>query len=32
MKFTKGFTKNFLEDYVILYENKNYTLFQIKNF
>lgn len=32
MKLTKGFTKNFLEDYVILYKNKNYTLFQIKNF
>jgi hypothetical protein len=32
MKLTKGFTKNFLEDYVILYKNQNYTLFQIKNF
>jgi hypothetical protein len=32
IKLTKGFTKNFLENYVILYKNKNYTLFQIKSF
>ena len=31
-KLTKGFTKNFLKNYVILYKNKNYTLYQIKNF
>jgi hypothetical protein len=31
MKFTKGFKKFSLEDYVILYKNKNYTLHQIKN-
>lgn len=32
IKLTKGFTRNFLENYVILYKNQNYTLFQIKNF
>jgi hypothetical protein len=32
MKLTKEFTKNFLEDYVILYKNQNYTLLQIKKF
>ena len=32
IEFTKGFTKNFLENYVILYKNQNYTLFIIKNF
>ena len=31
-KLTKGFKKNFLKNYVILYKNKNYTLYQIKNF
>jgi hypothetical protein len=31
-KLTKEFTKNFLEDYVILYKNQNYTLLQIKKF
>jgi hypothetical protein len=32
IKYTKGFTKNFLANYVILYKNQSYTLFQIKNF
>jgi hypothetical protein len=32
VKLTKEFKKNFLEDYIILYENQNYSLFQIKNF
>jgi len=32
VKLTKEFKKSFLEDYIILYENQNYSLFQIKNF
>jgi len=30
IKLTKGFAKNILENYIILYKNQNYTLFQIK--
>jgi len=32
IKLTKGFTKNFLANYDVLYKNQRYTLFQIKIF